>query len=149
DGKCDDGILCNGVERCDTTFGCAAGPPACDLGLACSVDTCDEASQKCTHAQSFGCAPSVRLLVVDSSGNFLSISPFGGPPPTLAASVGTTHLDVAILNGRWFTMDTGQLVELVPMTNKVKAHFNVPTANSLGAGPDGKLYAASTAIYRL
>jgi hypothetical protein len=41
------------------------------------------------------------------------------------------------------------LRELVPMTNDEKASLPVPPANSLGAGPDGKLYAASDVVHRI
>lgn len=47
---CDDGLFCNGVERCDGRAGCVAGmPPACDDRIACTIDTCDEASRSCLH----------------------------------------------------------------------------------------------------
>jgi hypothetical protein len=70
---------------------------------------------------------------------------------TIAPSNGTVHFDVAILGGRWFAIDSAppELVELYPMTNTVKVKFPAPSANSLGAGPDGKLYAASQLVYRL
>jgi hypothetical protein len=57
--------------------------------------------------------------------------------------------DAAILKGRWFVVDgSGALDELVPMTNTVKHQMSVPATNSLGAGPDGYLYSASTDVYR-
>jgi hypothetical protein len=68
----------------------------------------------------------------------------------IAASNGQVWFDVAILGGRWFAINgSGTLYELVPMTNQIKASFPVPAANSLGAGPDGFLYQASTDVYRL
>jgi hypothetical protein len=147
---CDDGVFCDGVERCDTMLGCVSGPKPCELGLACSVDSCDEASQSCGHVESGGCAPSLRLLLCDNAGNLVSVSPYGGPNVTVAPSNGTVWFDVAILNGRWFVTDgNGTLDELYPSTNKVKKSFSVPPANSLGAGPDGFLYAASTDVYRI
>jgi hypothetical protein len=150
DAKCDDGNFCNGVERCDTTFGCAAGPPACALDLSCSTDTCDEGAETCAHMQTAGCAPSLRILVTDAQGKLLSVSPWGLPTITVAAATGNVHLDVAVLGGRWFTLDTNStLTELVPMTNQIKKSFPAPGANSLGAGPDGKLYAANLAVYRI
>lgn len=44
DGGCDDGLFCNGTERCDAATGvCVAGPPpSCDDGEACTVDRCVE-----------------------------------------------------------------------------------------------------------
>ena len=51
DADCQDGVYCNGPEVCDrTTHICRAGvPPACDDGVACTVDGCDEALSGCRH----------------------------------------------------------------------------------------------------
>jgi hypothetical protein len=150
DAACDNSDLCTGIERCDVTKGCVPGPPACDLGLSCSVDTCDPSSQTCGHALGPGCPPPLRLLVCDGNGNLVSVSPFGGPSVTIASSNGPAWFDVAILGGRWFVIDgAGTLDELFPMTNQVKASFHVPAANSLGAGPDGFLYEAGSEVYRI
>jgi hypothetical protein len=47
---CNDGAYCNGVETCDPATGCLAGtPPDCDDGVACTVDSCDEATLACVH----------------------------------------------------------------------------------------------------
>jgi hypothetical protein len=47
DAACDDGVFCNGAEACSAT-GCAAGlPTACDDGLSCTIDTCDETAKGC------------------------------------------------------------------------------------------------------
>jgi hypothetical protein len=149
DSMCDDGTFCNGVERCDTALGCTSGPPACELGLTCSMDGCAENTQQCFHVQAGGCVPPVHLLVVLSTGALVSVSPYSGALQTIAAPSGGSPLDVAVLGGRWFVIDPGSLVELVPMSNQVKKSFPAPQANSLGAGPDGKLYAASQNVYRL
>ncbi len=154
DGMCNDGAFCNGVERCDTMVGCVAGPPACELEAACSNDSCNEASQACQHSLSGGgaCLPSVRLLGAAKGGELISINPFTGSTTLIAAGAGVTHFDIALLGSRWFALDDGsntRLVELVPMTNQVKKSFFVPPSNSLSAGPDGKLYAASDTVYRL
>ena len=45
DGRCDDGLFCNGVERCDPVADCVAGTPPGD-GIGCTNDLCDES----THA---------------------------------------------------------------------------------------------------
>ncbi|MBN1772103.1 MAG: putative metal-binding motif-containing protein [Deltaproteobacteria bacterium] len=51
DAECDDGDLCNGVERCDTDGLCLSGTRlVCDDGVACTVDTCDPGSGRCTSA---------------------------------------------------------------------------------------------------
>ncbi|MDB4992734.1 MAG: hypothetical protein JWM74_166, partial [Myxococcaceae bacterium] len=42
---CSDGNACNGVETCNSTGGCAAGPPpAVDDGNACTSDSCNPAN---------------------------------------------------------------------------------------------------------
>ncbi|MFH1110607.1 MAG: PKD domain-containing protein [Planctomycetota bacterium] len=49
---CDDGIVCNGVEAYDVATGiCHFGtPPDCNDGVACTIDSCDEANDTCVHA---------------------------------------------------------------------------------------------------
>lgn len=151
DSLCSDGLFCDGVERCDTAAGCVAGPVACDLGLACSSDTCSEAAEQCEHSAPAGCAPPVRLLVSDTDGALLSVSPYGGPAELIAPPELKIHFDVAVLGSRWFALDTNPpaVVELVPMTQQVKASFSVPSSNSLGAGPDGKLYSADLSVFQI
>jgi hypothetical protein len=51
DSLCQDGLYCDGVERCDLELGCVAGiPVSCETGDPCSIDTCVEATQSCLHA---------------------------------------------------------------------------------------------------
>lgn len=148
---CDDGAFCDGVERCDAASGCVVGPPACELGLACSADACSEAGQQCEHAAPADCLPPLRLLVTDAEGALLSVSPYGGPVETIAPPELKIHFDVAVLGSRWFAVDTNPpaIVELVPKTQEVIASFPVPSANSLGAGPDGMLYSADISVFRI
>ena len=48
-GVCDDGVFCNGEERC-VEGTCAAGEPvACDDGVGCTTDSCDETRWACRH----------------------------------------------------------------------------------------------------
>lgn len=50
---CQDGLYCNGQEVCDTTVGCVDGPaPNLSDGIACTVDSCDEANDKAVHTPS-------------------------------------------------------------------------------------------------
>ncbi|MCB9519265.1 MAG: putative metal-binding motif-containing protein [Myxococcales bacterium] len=50
DAECDDGLFCNGVERC-VAGACEAGTPVdCDDGIACTVDTCSEDDAECQSA---------------------------------------------------------------------------------------------------
>ncbi|MDI1443992.1 hypothetical protein [Polyangium sp. 6x1] len=48
DGKCADGLFCDGVETCDPILGCQAGTPVdCNDGVACTADACNEATDSC------------------------------------------------------------------------------------------------------
>ena len=54
DLDCNDGVFCNGVERCmpshaqATSDGCLRGtPPRCDDGLACTTDSCSHLANGC------------------------------------------------------------------------------------------------------
>ncbi|HEX7604985.1 MAG TPA: hypothetical protein VF316_25385 [Polyangiaceae bacterium] len=49
DVLCDDGIYCNGAERCDVNAGCVAGSRDCKDAVACTVDGCEESQKSCTH----------------------------------------------------------------------------------------------------
>lgn len=151
DSLCQDSSFCDGIERCDTALGCVSGPSACFLGLPCSSDGCSEASQTCSHNAPDGCFPPLRLLVTDADGALLSASPYGGPVEIIAPPSLKIHYDIAILGDRWFALDTAppSVVELVPKTQTVKATFDVPSANSLGAGPDGMLYSADISVFRI
>lgn len=151
DSLCTNGLFCDGIERCDTDVGCVPGPPACELGLACSADSCAEGQGACVHNASPGCLPPLSFVVAAADGALLSVPAFGGPTSVIAAPAAKIHYDIAILGGRWFVLDTGppEVAELVPFTQEVKASYPVPGGNSLGAGPDGKLYAADTSVYRI
>lgn len=47
DAECDDGLYCNGAETCGAA-GCQPGTAiACDDGVACTVDACNEATDSC------------------------------------------------------------------------------------------------------
>jgi hypothetical protein len=55
DGACDDGAFCNGAELCDSTAGCMAGvAPDPDDSIACTVDSCDEATDAIVNAPNDG-----------------------------------------------------------------------------------------------
>ncbi|MFQ5514510.1 MAG: hypothetical protein ACE5FG_08715, partial [Myxococcota bacterium] len=50
DTLCDDGVFCNGAETCNAILDCVAGtPPPIDDGVACTIDSCDEASGQVLH----------------------------------------------------------------------------------------------------
>ncbi|MBZ5641119.1 MAG: DNRLRE domain-containing protein, partial [Acidobacteriia bacterium] len=49
DPDCDDGLFCNGQERCVSLF-CQAGTAVdCSDGVACTTDSCNEAANACDH----------------------------------------------------------------------------------------------------
>lgn len=51
DATCQNGIFCDGVERCDARLGCRLGVPvACSDGDVCTIDTCVELTGSCEHA---------------------------------------------------------------------------------------------------
>ena len=150
DGLCDDGTFCDGVERCDSALGCVQGAPSCDLDQACAQSSCNESSDTCKHTFPMGCVqPDVHLLVTDAVGRLWDLSPLGNPTAQIIANPGgTVHLDIAVLDGRWFVMDQF-LRELYPGTNMVKADISPLQLNSLGGGPDHMLYAAGTQVFRI
>lgn len=50
DASCQNGVHCDGVERCDGKLGCRLGVPvACSDGDVCTIDNCIEASASCEH----------------------------------------------------------------------------------------------------
>lgn len=57
DASCDDGLYCDGEERCDVggagsnpATGCAPGvAPSCFDDFACTTDSCDETSEACIY----------------------------------------------------------------------------------------------------
>lgn len=45
---CDDGLFCTGIERC-TAGRCTTEAETCDDEIACTVDTCSEAQDRCAN----------------------------------------------------------------------------------------------------
>ncbi|MGB4651769.1 choice-of-anchor E domain-containing protein [Methanothrix sp.] len=55
DDFCDDGIFCNGAETCDPVEGCLLGtPPDCNDDIDCTIDFCNEETDKCEHSPDDG-----------------------------------------------------------------------------------------------
>ncbi|MBI2389982.1 MAG: putative metal-binding motif-containing protein [Deltaproteobacteria bacterium] len=51
DTRCDDGLYCNGAERCDPRRGCIPGPVVdCSSGDPCMIDRCIEDTRTCASA---------------------------------------------------------------------------------------------------
>ncbi|MFQ5491208.1 MAG: hypothetical protein ACE5GE_10835, partial [Phycisphaerae bacterium] len=50
DALCDNGAFCDGDEACDPAGGCLPGTPvACDDGIDCTTDSCNEGANACDH----------------------------------------------------------------------------------------------------
>ncbi len=49
DLECNDGLFCNGEERCVASHCTAGAPPACDDGASCTRDYCSEDRRACIH----------------------------------------------------------------------------------------------------
>ena len=90
DGLCDDGAWCNGPESCDAVVGCAVGmPPACDDGVACTVDSCDEGTDQCIVAPDDGlCDDGAWCNGAESCDGVQGC--LAGTPPACDDSVGCT-----------------------------------------------------------
>jgi hypothetical protein len=68
DPECSDGLYCNGAERCDASApgtGCVAGAPiACNDGAGCTMDACDEDTDRCVSTPNdAACADTVDCTV--------------------------------------------------------------------------------------
>lgn len=58
DSECDDGLACNGVERCVDAL-CSAGTALdCDDGLSCTLDSCNDTLGACVNDRS-ACPPCI------------------------------------------------------------------------------------------
>ncbi|HRY94286.1 MAG TPA: thrombospondin type 3 repeat-containing protein [Myxococcota bacterium] len=54
DAACDDGLFCNGAEVCAGGVCQAGAPVACDDGVGCTADACDEATDACASVPDDG-----------------------------------------------------------------------------------------------
>ncbi len=50
DADCNDGAFCNGSERCVSGMCVPAATVPCNDGVACTVDSCNEATDACTYS---------------------------------------------------------------------------------------------------
>jgi hypothetical protein len=58
DVECDDGLVCNGAERCSGGRCVAGAIPSCEDRIPCTADTCDRMLDRCTHTpDSSRCGP--------------------------------------------------------------------------------------------
>ncbi len=82
-GSCDNGLFCDGAESCDVLLGCQAGtPPSVDDGVACTADSCDEATDSIVHTPNHGsCDNSLFCDGAETCDVLLGCQP-GTPPST-------------------------------------------------------------------
>ncbi|MFQ5462293.1 MAG: S8 family serine peptidase, partial [Phycisphaerae bacterium] len=53
DAACDNGLFCDGAETCNATLGCQAGTAVdCNDAVACTTDSCNEATNSCDNTPS-------------------------------------------------------------------------------------------------
>jgi predicted small lipoprotein YifL len=154
DASCDDGLFCNGVDRCIVGFGCAASAPACGDAIECTADRCDEELDACVHEPdpascpiSHRCDPIAgcvaRALAHDAT-FIMEIDLPSGELHTLGAH-GAGLTDIALHpDGTLYGAIPGALVRvdytraLVERLVDVEGNFV-----ALDIAPDGTLYGAS------
>lgn len=68
--QCDDGLFCNGAERCDLSApgsGCVPGvAPACGDAFSCTTDSCSDAAGACVHNPNHAACADALDCTVDS-----------------------------------------------------------------------------------
>lgn len=163
DTACDDFAFCNGSERCApddpraTPDGCAPGRPvACDDGVSCTVDACDETLDACVATPevslcpiSHRCDPVLgclaRALAHDATTLYEIDVPSGdmrtlGPLPMAVAGL----TDIALHpDGRLFGSGGGSLWLVDYVAGTASMVVPVPGIfNALDFAPDGRLYGA-------
>jgi hypothetical protein len=163
DIACDDGVFCNGAERCDPQIGCVSSPPPqCDDGVACTHDSCDEGRAACAHQPddalcplSHGCdrvlGCQARALAQDAANLYEILLPSG----TVRAigPTGATLFDIALHpNGTVYGVSsTGALFTVNTNTGATTRVGSIGVVlNALDAAPNGSLYGAGgTSVYLL
>ncbi len=89
-GACSDGQFCNGSETCNVTLGCQAGtPPNCADAVACTTDSCNEATDSCDHTPNNG-ACSDGQFCNGSETCHVTLGCQAGTPPNCSDGVACT-----------------------------------------------------------
>ncbi|MCP3979032.1 MAG: hypothetical protein GY716_06825, partial [bacterium] len=89
-GLCDNGQFCDGAETCDAVNDCQAGTaPACDGGVSCTVDSCNEGTDSCDNTPNNGLCDNGTFC--DGAETCDAINDCqSGTPPTCDDGVGCT-----------------------------------------------------------
>ncbi len=87
--QCDDGLFCNGAEQCISSVCQAGTPPNCADSVACTTDTCNEATDSCDHTVN-NAACSDGLFCNGSETCNVTLGCQAGTAPNCADSVACT-----------------------------------------------------------
>ena len=160
--RCDDGVFCDGAERCDAVRGCTAGAArACADSFSCTVDTCDERSKSCLHAPddsrcpiSHTCDPALgcqaRALAIDATTLYEVRLPSG--QVNAIGKTGAVFTDVALAPSNvLYGVGSSGLYEIDQASGaSTFVAASREYANALDSAPDGEMYAAGVdSLYRL
>lgn len=157
DVLCDDGIFCNGVERCDVNTGCVPGVRDCADAVACTVDGCDEGQQACTHTPNDALCPishtcdlvlgcQARALAHDSTTLYDIRIPSG--QVKAIGSTGPQLTDIALHPSNvLYGIAFGSLYVINQSTGLATLSKSIAAGNLNGAdaAPNGTLYVAGGA----
>lgn len=155
DTRCEDGLFCNGHERCDVGVGCVSPGRLCDDTIPCTVDACDEARDRCVATPddsrcplSYRCDGTLdcvaRALVHDATNLYEVDLPGGELNPIGRFPIELTDIALAP-DGTFYGAAPGALVRVdyVSVTYEVVASIT-GSFNSLDISPDGTIYGASS-----
>ncbi len=151
--RCDDRLVCNGVERCDRTLGCVAGTArSCDDNIACTVDRCDEPGRCGSTPDDLRCPISHRCdltrgcvarAIANAGDTLYEVElPSGVLRPITRVRAFT---DIALHPDRtlWAVTPDGALYRFDPVSNFASIVWATgQPLTALDAAPDGSLYAA-------
>lgn len=158
--RCNDGVFCNGLERCEPVMGCVSPGRVCDDGTACTVDACDEARDRCVAEPedtlcplSFRCDVSrgclARALVHDATNLFEIDLPSGELRMIGAFPISLT--DIALAPDGTFYGASAELGLVRVDYRSVTYELDTPVSgsfNALDIAPDGTIFgAADDVIY--
>jgi len=99
-GACSDGLFCNGSEVCNVSTGCQAGtPPNCSDGIACTDDSCNEATDSCDHvANNANCDDGLFCNGAETCSPTLGCQAGSDPCPGQACDEGTNTCVACVVN---------------------------------------------------
>ncbi|MGZ5968163.1 MAG: hypothetical protein ACXWP4_10895 [Polyangiales bacterium] len=160
DVRCDDGLFCTGVERCDLAKGCVTTPRNCADPIACTHDLCDEATNSCVHDPDDALCPVSHVCdpvlgcqaraIAHSQTDLYEIR----LPSGIVKKIGPTTMkltDVALQpDGTFYGIDFTSICALDIKTGSCTG-ASVPVSGNivgLDSAPDGRLFGAGdTRVY--